>query len=115
MKVYYTSENKMYVTDTKAEPKEFISQKIETYKKNISEIRQKSEWKHSGTGAAFTGTLINPSDKEELNAYVCGLTAAPDGRLIYSVLTGEVGGLYYKSENGDENHITAAQNFQPLK
>lgn len=115
MKIYFTSENKMYVTDTRSEPKEFVSQKIETYKKNISEIRQKSEWKHSGTGAAFTGTLRNPSDDEAINAYVCGLAAAPDGRLIYSVLTGEVGGLYYKSENGDENHITAAQNFQPFE
>ena len=115
MKIYFTSENKMYVTDTRSEPKEFISQKIDTYKKNLSEIRQKSEWKHSGSGAAFTGTLRNLSDDETTNAYVCGLAAAPDGRLIYSVLTGEVGGLYYKSENGDENHITAAQNFQPFE
>ncbi len=115
MKIYFTSENKMYVTDTKSEPKEFVSHRAETYKKNLSEIKQRSEWKHSGTGAAFTGTLRTFSDDEAANAYVCGLASAPDGRLIYSILTGEVGGLYYKSENGDENHITAAQNFHPFE
>ena len=101
MTVYCTSDNKMYKVNDNGKVTELISKRAETYRQNVSEIRKRNEWKQSGSGAAFTGTLRMPDENSESAAYICGLANSPDGRIIYSINLGEVGGLYYKDDNGN--------------
>ncbi len=115
MTVYCTSDNKMYKVNDNGKVTELISKRAEIYRQNVSEIRKRNEWKQSGSGAAFTGTLRMTDENSESAAYICGLANSLDGRIIYSINLGEVGGLYYKDENGDESHIIAAQNFAPFE
>ena len=115
--ILYTSKNRFYVK-TDSGTKEYNSQKITKYLENLKSIRNRNEWKTSGTGAMFMGTHNFPGldDEERTDVQINGASAY-NGSLIYSAALGELGGLYKKGlEEGDiEGHIIASNTMQVHK
>ncbi|MBQ4310702.1 MAG: hypothetical protein II773_03840 [Oscillospiraceae bacterium] len=66
------------------------------YKETLADIRRRSEWKTSGSGAAFMGQNIPAADPENVTADISGL-ACYDGQLVYAVRLDDSGGIYIRS------------------
>jgi len=109
--VVYTSGNKFFIK-TDLNTMSYSSQKIENYVNNIKSIKQRNDWKTSGTGARFMGTYIYDVADDFYGGSINGASFMGD-EIIYSATTGEVGGIYRKTLQKDaiEGHITASQNI----
>lgn len=111
MRIAYISENKMFLYDN-GSVRELPSERVAHYAETVRTINQNKEWKHTGTGAQFTGTWQNFSDREAENYVINGL--AWDGRgLIYSMRLGGLGGIYRKDPDkpeAAEEHIFTGMN-----
>jgi len=111
--MFCISENKILKIENDT-IKELPSQKIIKYRESLKEIQKRSEWKTSGHGAMFTGTAQNAIDYDNynINARITGIAKADD-RLIYSVMIDDVGNLYYKDleKEDDERLIISKQKF----
>lgn len=111
MKIAYISENKMFLCENGA-VRELPSERVAQYSETIRTINRNKEWKHSGTGAIFTGSLEIHSDREAENYVINGL--AWDGRgLIYSMRLGGLGAIYRKDldrPEAAEEHIFTGMN-----
>lgn len=111
--MFCISENKILKIENDT-IKELPSQKIIKYRESLKEIQKRSEWKTSGQGAMFTGTAQSSInyDNYNINARITGIAKAED-RLIYSVMIDNVGNLYYKDleKEDDERLIISKQKF----
>lgn len=111
MKIAYISENKIYMCDG-GNVRELPSERAAHYIETVRTINHNKEWKHTGTGARFTGALRNFSNGEESDYSINGL--AWDGRgLIYSMILGGMGAIYRKNPDkpeAAEEHIYTAMN-----
>ena len=112
--ILYTANNRFYVKVENG-TKEYRSQKIVQYIENLKSIRNRNEWKTSGTGAMFMGihNFSDSDDDKRTDVRING-AAVYNGNLIYSAALGELGGLYKKGlEEGDvEGHIIAGNSMQ---
>ena len=111
--IAYISKNSFFLKhgDT---VKEYPSLRINLYRENIRSIQQKREWKTSGDGAKFMGLQeYNDPDEEKYGTGINGLAVFGD-RIVYSVSTGDVGGLYTKKldEKGEESLINSSNSMR---
>lgn len=74
----------------------------EKYRQREKEIRLKNEWKHSGTGAMFTGTYRGDGDAPDIRLPITGLSPGIDERLFYAINFENGGGIYFKPPNLDD-------------
>lgn len=111
MRIVYISENKMYICEG-GKVRELPSERVAHYTETVRTINHNKEWKYTGTGAKFTGTLRNFSDSEASDYSINGLEW--DGRgLVYSMILGEMGAIYRKNLDNPkaaEEHIYTAMN-----
>ena len=73
---------------------EHPSSAAENYLRNLKEIRAKNDWKKNGAGAMFMGQMDFGAEEPSLPK-VFGL-AAMDGKLAYTLHTGDTAGIYLK-------------------
>ncbi|ENX40706.1 hypothetical protein [Acinetobacter courvalinii] len=70
---------------------------VSQYKKNLQEIRQRKQWKTSGTGAQFMG-VANYSEQEELaHVYPVDAVLIDEQHLIYAAQLQDGCAIYIKS------------------
>jgi hypothetical protein len=85
-----------------------------------SQIRQRNAWKTEGSGAKFmSGRTLWSSDPANqgqnetpvvVNAVSCGTR---QGEILYSLATGEIGGIFYVSHSGeDERRLLHTADFR---
>lgn len=96
--------------DGKAVP--LTSQRLEKYRQVLRDIRQRKEWKTTGTGARFTGTYTEHDDEAVYisSAEISGI-APYNGGILYAVNIDGVGGIYSKAPDVsavDEGHIVSS-------
>lgn len=103
-RIFYSSENSLYMIED-GKVTELPSGRLEKYRQVLREIRQRKEWKTSGTGAQFTGSYETYGDDDAYaaNAQISGI-AVFGGGLIYSVNLDGVGGIYTKSTDPSDKH-----------
>jgi len=95
MQAAFLSEGRIGVLDTLGEVKVLSCVTADKYREREREIRQRKEWKQSGTGAMFTGAFM-PSDAVlDVKLPITGLSAA-DGRLAFCLNFDSGGGIYFK-------------------
>ena len=84
MEILYTSDLNVGLKNEAGEGKLSESAYLEKFKKNLTEIAQKNDWKHSGQNAQFLGQTQQSEDLQtEYQVHsVCPYT---DGNLLYSV------------------------------
>ena len=79
----------------------------EKYKEREREIRQRKDWKQSGTGAMFTGAYNFHNSAENVRLDISGLSMGMDDRLAFALNYENGGGIHFKSldEEGLETPI----------
>lgn len=84
----------------------------EIYKQRVKEIKQKNDWKTSGTGAKFMGQGLAFDFEPDLSSqkpHINGISLCADGRVAYSLNLEKTGGIYLKDlRNPDEKEFTVA-------
>lgn len=114
-RIFYSSGNSLYMIED-GKTTELPSRRLEKYSQVLREIRQRREWKTSGTGAKFTGNYESYDDDNDIyatDAEISGIAAFGDG-FIYSVNIDGVGGIYIKStdpSDKDEGHVISSNNM----
>jgi hypothetical protein len=82
-------------------------------RERIASIERRNAWKTQGSGARFTGAWqprgTAPSDVPVL---VTGLTAGPDGALVYSMETDAVSGIFLREAGGEETRLFHTAEFR---
>lgn len=110
----YTCDNKLFFFDND-KPIELTCGKTESYRAAIADIRKRTEWKETGTGANFMGTArYDGYDESSYTASITGLCFDNDD-LIYSYSLDSSGGLCRKSTDAsvsDEGHIYAGKDLR---
>ncbi len=98
MKIIYSSENKIYCFNNENKAlTEIPCGKIIKYRDTVRSIRQRKEWKSSGSGAEFMGMYSADNvDPELLPAKITGLGICGD-ELVYAVNLENVGSVYHRS------------------
>lgn len=98
--------------------KDGVTQALESeFERNVREriasIDRRNSWKTQGSGARFTGAWqpqgTAPSDVPVL---VTGLTAGPDGALVYSMETDAVSGIFLREAGGEETRLFHTADFR---
>ena len=97
MSILYTS-NKSFYTITDAGVTEYTSEKIVNYCNTVKSIRQKNEWKTSGTGAKFMNSYVPEYNEEfiKMQTAINGV-AHLDGEIVYTATLGEISGIFKKT------------------
>ena len=112
MKIVYISDNKLFLcSDGKI--KELNSEKASQYRENMIQINHRNEWKHSGTGAKFTGAYRPTPSDDAVLVRINGI-AKNDTGIIYTADLGGMGGIYGKNVTSDkapEDHIFASMDM----
>ena len=111
-RILYLSKNSFFLK-TEDAVSEYSSLRIKQYTENVRSIQQKREWKTSGNGAKFMGlNEYNDPNEASYGTSINGLAVYGD-KIIYSVSTGEVSGLYTKEldESGTEGLIHSNNNW----
>lgn len=98
--IAYVSNNRIYINrDGRTE--ELSCGRINSYKETLAQIRRRTEWKTTGTGAQFMGTARPQTDESEVYAEIGGIGISGD-RLIYGVRLDESGSIYSRSLDPDD-------------
>jgi len=98
-RIVFLSEGRINILETLGQnvsPKPLNCAIADRYKEKEREIRQKNEWKHSGTGAMFTGSYLPDLPDSETRLAITGLSKGVDERLVYSINFENGGGVYFK-------------------
>lgn len=95
MEIVFTSEGKIFHYDGKTKT-EIPCERLNKYKKALSDIRRRKEWKTTGAGAMFTGQTEVFEDENNVYSEVTALTPYEDG-LIYGILLDSSSGIYSRS------------------
>ena len=110
MKIVYISKGKMFLCND-GKVSELPCERAAKYADTVNEINRNKEWKHSGKGAEFMGTVQHYTDAAD-SACIHGISAADSG-IIYSATLGEMGAIYRKdtdSPKAPEGHIYTGMN-----
>jgi len=116
--ILYTSKNQFFIKADGEPAKQYDSQKIATYIDNAKKIKDRNEWKTSGSGAKFMGKY-NFADDANVYEGEVSINGASfyKGGLVYSASLGALGGLYKKGLEADdiEGHIIASNSMRIYK
>lgn len=110
MKIAYVSNGRMFLCN-EGKVSELPCERAAKYADTVNEINRNKEWKHSGKGAEFMGTLEHYTDAAN-SACIYSISAADSG-IIYSAKLGEMGAIYRKdtdSPKAPEGHIYTGMN-----
>ena len=110
MKIAYVSNGRMFLCN-EGKVSELPCERAAKYADTVNEINRNKEWKHSGKGAEFMGTLEHYTDAAD-SACIYSISAADSG-IIYSAKLGEMGAIYRKdtdSPKAPEGHIYTGMN-----
>ena len=115
MEIIYSSENKIFCfNDENNSVKEIPCGKIIKYRDTVRSIRQRKEWKTSGSGAEFMGMRSADNiDPDLLPVKIPGLGIC-DGEIVYAVDLEDVGSVYRRSfdpSDDSEGLIRASNDF----
>jgi hypothetical protein len=92
--------------------KELGSEFERNVRERISSIQRRNSWKTQGTGAKFTGAWQPQGTSTEVPVLVTGLTAGPDGALVYSMETDAVSGVFLRDAGGEETRLFHTADFR---
>lgn len=115
MEIIYSSENKIFCfNDENNSVKEIPCGKIIKYRDTVRSIRQRKEWKTSGSGAEFMGMRSADNiDPDLLPAKITGLGIC-GSEIVYAVNLEEVGSVYRRSfdpSDDSEGLVRASNDF----
>lgn len=110
MKIFCISEGSIYRIDS-GKPVQLTCGRIRDYLKAVNDMKKRDEWKTTGKGAKFMQIEERYYDTE--GEFLRSLSS--DGkRLVYGTFIDNVGGLYYKDpDTDDETYIFANQTVVP--
>ncbi|MBO6231354.1 MAG: hypothetical protein J6O50_12415 [Ruminiclostridium sp.] len=110
MKIFCISEGSIYRIDI-GKPQQLTCGRIRDYLHAVNEMKKRDEWKTTGHGAQFM--QVEQKYYETEGEFLRSLSS--DGkRLIYGTFIDNVGGLYFKDpETDDETYIFANQTVIP--
>ena len=110
MKIFCISEGSIYRIDS-GKPTQITCGRIRDYLNAVNEMKKRDEWKTTGSGAQFMQVQEKYYDTE--GEFLRSLSS--DGkRLVYGTYIDNVGGLYFKDpETDDETYIFANQTIIP--
>ena len=74
----------------------------EKYREREREIRLRNEWKHSGSGAMFTGSHFHGGGGLDTKLPISGLSKGFDERMIFTLNFENGGGIYFKHPSPEE-------------
>jgi len=110
--IIYTSKNNFFLKASNS-VSEYPALRIKQYAENVRSIQQKRKWKTSGDGAKFMGTNeYHDPNEENYGTSINGVAVFGD-KIVYSVSTGDVSGLYIKTldKNGTEGLVHSSNNM----
>lgn len=114
MGLAYISDNKIYIyNDGRTE--ELPCGRLDKYKETLADIRRRTEWKTTGSGAKFMGMERSFDDEELIRADITGI-ASYDGRLVYGIRLDESGSIYIRSldrKDNDESLVISGKEIFP--
>jgi len=85
--IYYLNDNKLISVTCQA---------VEQYKKNLKEIKQRKEWKTTGTGAQFMGRSTHDKD-DSAHIYPSDVVFVDQSKMIYAARLETGTAIYSKS------------------
>ena len=88
--LYVLKENKIVTIPCEA---------IEQFKKNLNDIKQRKQWKSSGTGAQFMGVHDLSDDIDFSNVYPTGAIQIDENKIIYTARLQEGSSICIKNLN----------------
>jgi len=109
MEIVFLSEGRVHVisgSGSNANVRKLECSVAEKYRERAREIRQKNEWKHTGSGAAFMGSSMFTGDfmggePQDIRLFVTGVAREND-RLVYALNFEDGGGVYFTYPDASE-------------
>ncbi len=101
MKIVYSSESRIYCLEG-GKKTEIPCERSAKYRQTVDSIRRRNEWKTTGRGAQFQGTMKEYEDSSDVYVDMQGLCGY-DGRLIYSLTLDGSSCLYHRGADRSEN------------
>lgn len=85
-----------------------------TVRERAASIERRHAWKNQGRGAIFMGGALaaQPSGPASVPVLLTGLTAAPEGALLYSMETDAVSGIFLLDADGMETRLFHTADFR---
>jgi|SRR5579863_2091296 len=82
-------------------------------RERAASIERRHAWKTQGRGAMFTGAHAGPrGGSNDIPVLLTGLTAGPEGALLYSMETDAVSGIFLLDEAGIETRLFHTADFR---
>ncbi len=82
-----------------------------TVRERTASIERRNAWKTQGRGAAFTGAM-QVGARKETPVLLTGLSAGPDGGLLYSMETDAVSGIFLLDSSNQETRLFHTADFR---
>lgn len=114
MELAYISDNRIY-TYRNDRTEELPCGRLDKYKEALADIRRRTEWKTTGSGAKFMGMDRPSDDDENIRADITGI-ASYEGRLVYGIRLDESGSIYIRSldrTDNDESLVISGKEIFP--
>ena len=103
----YISNGRLYEYSG-AEVRELTSGILESYKTKVKDSAERNEWKYTGTGAAFTGTLRAGASAEDAVGAIysrVNCVGTHRGEIVYSLDIDNTNGIYRKPKDSSDEGI----------
>jgi len=98
----YISKGRLFRVD-KGKPAKIRCASVEKYISTLNEMRNRKEWKSSGTGATFMGMNLSFDSDPEESINISGITPHGDGGIIYSSVFDGNMAIYKNNQVGTDD------------
>ena len=110
--VAFLSRQKLHVRKNGV-TREVESEFERTVRERAASIERRHEWKTQGRGAMFMGGAWGAAAaRNDVPVLLTGLTAGPDGALLYSMQTDAVSGIFLLDAAGTETRLFHTADFR---